>query len=86
MLSPSWVDYILSDAQRQAQVMDGKPTGTNWLPITTVSTTATGDGYTDQTFEFAVEQRHLQGKLSPEQYYGTMNDLMDVLQRVLTRG
>ena len=82
MLSPSWVDYILSDAQRQAQVMGWKANGHELAAHHHSIYHGNWDGYTDQTFEFAVEQRHLQGKQSPEQYYGTMNDLMDVLHRL----
>ena len=82
MLSPSWVDYILSDGQRQAQVIGWKANGHELAAHHHSIYHGNWDGYTDQPFEFAVEQRQLQGKQSPEQYYGSMNDLMDVLHRL----
>ena len=82
MFSPNWVDHILSDVQHQAQVMGWKANGHELSTHHHSIYHGNWDGYTDQPLEIAFEQRKAQGKQSPEQHFGSMNDLLDVLHRL----
>ena len=81
MLSPPWVDYIMSHPDRLASLESWKENGHEISTHHHAVTHALWDGYTNTPQNEAIEIREkIRKDRIPEIYYGTMNDFMDKMQ------